>query len=467
MLLTSVLVLLVYTSLVLPRNMIAINEQQPCEEHSSLLSSMNIRNNVANKNEKSIYRKRKSIQSDSLSQQNQPTSNATAALLDKQSARFIKVIEANNRKIMELERQLMLSQGKQKDYGVSRGANQRVVIDRADDGIRPLRVTLAHHPRSDLLGSFTLPSLYTLAITRRYGWEMEILPYNGSQGQKWLNWAFSEGSKMEGKGYGTGLQDANFRKDYNPAELNEQVYEYLGFFPQQSFPVANRSEWTEVKPLPAPGSESLRNACRKNPIEEGNGYVRCRLITPHSADTGMLLKHIMKYGTLEDYFTPELCKLMHDRFMEANAKRLSFFSTNSTDYNVAIHVRRGEINKKDFPDRWIDQSVYAEIARHICKRHPNANVHVFSSGKNEESWSVLEQVNDTCACVSFHLDVFEFDAWAHFIAADAFVTSRSTFSYVPALFAGGDVYAPEWGHEPLKIWNSFTTEGKLKLRSMK
>jgi hypothetical protein len=61
------------------------------------------------------------------------------------------------------------------------------------------------------------------------------------------------------------------------------------------------------------------------------------------------------------------------------------------------------------------------------------------------------------------LDKYEFDAWAHFVVADALVTSRSTFSYVPALFAKGKVYAPQWGHAPLSHWYSFRNEdGKIE-----
>jgi hypothetical protein len=328
-------------------------------------------------------------------------------------------------------------------------------------------VTVAHHPRTDLLGSFTLPSMYLLAITYRYGWEMEILSYEGSFGQRWLKKAFAKGSKLaEVGGYGSGFQDANYRHDYNPAALNAQVYSNLGFFPEQPFPAANESEWTEVTPLPAPGSDSLHKACRKKPIVEQNGHVTCRLLVPRSGDTVLLLKHIQDHGSLEEYFNPDFAKILRDRFLHANAHRVTHFgaNTNSTEsYHVAIHVRRGEINKEAFPTRWIEQSVYAKIARHVCTTHPNAHIHVYSSGRNEEGWAILEKVKDTCASVEFHLDEYEFDVWAHFVAADILITSRSTFSYVPALIAKGRVIAPEWGHAPLKFWTSFNGEGELKL----
>jgi len=441
MLLSLVLVMLVYTSLILPNNLMA--SQQPCEQR--LLQSNNHNEELISESKNEATR---NGELQGPLSQDTVASDAEAALA-KLRAESESTIQSRDERIAELELQLSRVKSEQKVP----------IIDRADDGLRPLRVTVAHHPRSDMLGAFTLPSIFLLAITHRYGWEMEILPYDGSFGQRWLNKAFAKVSKREQ----SGIQDVNYRHDYNPTDLNAKAYANLGFFPEQLFPAANMSEWTEVKPLPAPGTPSLHDACRKKPIVEANGYVRCRLILPLGQDTGPLLRHIQEHGTLEDFLPPEFRKLMRDRFMEANAHRLKYFSTNSTDYNVAIHVRRGDVNKKAYPDRWTDQSVYAIIARHICKTHPSAKVHVFSSGKNKEGWATLKKVSDTCGNVSFHLDEYEYDAWAYFVAADALVTSRSTFSYVPALISGGEIYAPEWGHSPMKHWHSFQNEnGKLK-----
>lgn len=445
--------LLAYTSLVLPNNL--LNSQPPCEERLLAVSK-----NIGTKK--------------TLNKDNQGSNHAKADLnagaLAKLGEEFQRKLQSRDDRIQDLERQLgqvtrtlKLERQMAEKMKQSRTTDDfHPIIDRADDSLRPLRVTVAHHPRTDLLGSFTLPSMYLLAITYRYGWEMEILSYEGSFGQRWLEKAFAKGSKLGGGGYGSGFQDSNYRDDYNPAALNAQAYANLGFFHEQPFPAANESEWTEVRPLPAPGSDSLHKACRKNPIIKQNGHVTCRLVVPRSADTGLLLKHIQAHGTLEDYFNPDFCKILRDRFFQANAHRITHFGANTNSTNVAIHVRRGEINKEAFPDRWIEQSVYAKIARHVCTTHPNAHIHVYSSGRNEEGWATLEKVKDTCASVEFHLDEYEFDAWAHFVAADTLITSRSTFSYVPALIARGHVIAPEWGHAPLKFWSSFNEKGELK-----
>ena len=87
------------------------------------------------------------------------------------------------------------------------------------------------------------------------------------------------------------------------------------------------NEWTQVKPLPAPGTEALHTACRKRAIQDSNSsHVECRLIVPRNEDTGMLLKHILAHGTLEDYINPTLIKIMQEGFLKANSHRIQYFN---------------------------------------------------------------------------------------------------------------------------------------------
>ena len=437
MLLTVILTLLVSLSLVLQRRLISDQRQQLLCDRPVLATSVESLGDKVLDQQKHVDDRRSEMEVATIE-------NA----LSKLRIKMARDIRDKDDRIAALEQQLsQVAQGPKQSFD-----SQPLIIDRADDGIRPLRVTVAHYPRSDRLGSFVLSSIILLAVTHRWGWEMEVLPYDGSFGSKRLQMTFATLGKK-----------AEYRKDYNPVDLNAQAYSNLGFFPEQPFPVADIDEWTKVKPLPAPGSTALHKACRKNPLY-ANGYVRCRLILPLEDATGPLLKHMLANGKLEDFFTPEFRQRMRDRFIKANAHRLTYFTSNSTDYNVAIHVRRGDVNKKEYPDRWTDQNVYATISRHICKSHPTANIHVFSEGDNEEGWKALEQVSDTCGSVSFHLYENEFDVWAHFVAADAVVTSRSTFSYVPALISGGEIYAPEWGHAPLEHWHAFNNENGELIR---
>lgn len=85
------------------------------------------------------------------------------------------------------------------------------------------------------------------------------------------------------------------------------------------------------------------------------------------------------------------------------------------------------------------------------------HIHVFSSGPNRDgNWSAMQGVTDTCHSVAFHFDEFEFDSWTHFVAADALVISKSSFSLIPALFSVGEVYLPStYWVKRLSHWNLF------------
>jgi hypothetical protein len=102
-----------------------------------------------------------------------------------------------------------------------------VINDEAE--LRPLWVTVAHQPRSDLLGSFSLPTIYLKAIAFHYGWALKILPYKGSVGEQQLQNNFKLGGKIN-PGWGSGFQDASYRSEFDPVKLNYAVYEELGFF---------------------------------------------------------------------------------------------------------------------------------------------------------------------------------------------------------------------------------------------
>jgi hypothetical protein len=330
------------------------------------------------------------------------------------------------------------------------------------DDLRPLWVTVAHQPRPDQLGSFVLPTFFMLAIAARYGWSIEILPYKNSIGYNAMKTNFELRDKVD-KGWGSGLQDANFRPDFDPAKTNEMAYETLNFFPKENTEQLNSTEWTDVETFPPPGPE-LNRLCHRS-AQPGDGFVRCRLWLPNlqnkqgEASTVVFQNHIQENGGIDAFFTDSFRNACRRHFLEKNQQRLTHFKQKVSKerglYHVAMHIRRGDILD---PNRWIDQSSYATVGREICRDHPNVVIHVFSSGRNRDGgWTVLEkELGDACREVVFHLDGVEFDDWAHFVAADALVISKSSYSYVPALFASGDVYFPaSFWHLPLAHWKHF------------
>lgn len=321
----------------------------------------------------------------------------------------------------------------------------------------PLRVTVAHTPRNDLLGSFVCPTLYLYAVAHTYGWELAVLPFAGSKQEKILQNNFALGDKID-RGWGGGFQDASHRKGYNPVALNTDAIATMGFFP----PIFNASEnkkivWIEVEHLASPGRGAgieLEEVCRNRTTAD-----HCYIQLPDNPHT--IQRHMEQNGGPDSFFSPELRKTIRNLFLEKNRHRLQHYRDDekSSSYNIAIHVRRGDIVA---PTRWINQEVYATVARRICQQHRNAHVHVFSSGPNKDgNWNALESVakNGDCASVAFHLDELEFDTWAHMVVADALIISKSAFGEIPALLCSGQVYFPhDFWHVKLSNWIIFNSQ---------
>jgi hypothetical protein len=333
-----------------------------------------------------------------------------------------------------------------------------------------------------MLGSFVGPTLHLLAIAVRNGWALEIVPYAGSNAEKFNKRLFALGHNISqiSEGWGSGFIDASNRNDYDPAKINAMSYDNLGFFPEMPDPAPrNSTKWIDIdikSGIPKPGPE-LVEMCKDKSLPD-NGFLRCHLWFPPNfpgQEAGLLWSYMDQNGGYDVFFNPSFRLAIRERYWAKNAHRLKHYglsapgeaeiqnnSTAAPPFNVAIHVRRGDV-RDTLPGRWIDQSVYVTVARRICKAHPGvANIHVFSSGKNSDgNWSALEEVgsNDECRSIAFHLDEDEFDTWAHMVAADVFVMSKSAFSVIPAILSAGEIYFPHnYCGTSLSHWHRFREE---------
>lgn len=327
------------------------------------------------------------------------------------------------------------------------------------------RISIAHKPRYDLTGSFTLPTILLLAIAHRYNWKLEIAPFAGSTSANTLKGLIDLGPKLQDywPTESSGMGDASNRKDFDPIALNTEVYGSLGIFPSVSTSF-NESEWLQFEEIPSPG-QALEEICGNHTqsLSSTGCATTCRLFM--SDNPIHLQRHMLDNGGYDTFFTESLRDTMFQQYSKTNRHRLSTDYLQPKNYNVAIHVRRGEILS---PTRWTSQSTFATVARHVCseQRSRNTTVHIFSSGKNRDgNWTELENVADTCNNVIFHLDEYEFDTWAHFVFADELVLSKSTFSYVPALISAAKVHSPDdsW-HIPLPHWKIFRNSDGAAIR---
>jgi hypothetical protein len=255
------------------------------------------------------------------------------------------------------------------------------------------RVVVAHTPRFDLLGSFVRPTIFLLAIARFYGWELEILPFQGSSGESTLKHNLALGADID-EAWGTGYQDVSNRDDYDPVDMNIRAYDVLSFFPKVSSS-ATEHEWIQSRRIPEDGVE-LQQLCQRHSSTNDTCYVQI------PDDTNMIESFVDTHGRVDDFFPIEFRTSLREKFLSRNMARLKRLGYDMDAYNVVLHVRRGDINH---PSRWIDQSVYYKIAHDICQTHEEARVHVFSAGRNTDTnWTTLEGLSGTSTFHSFRTE---------------------------------------------------------------
>jgi hypothetical protein len=285
------------------------------------------------------------------------------------------------------------------------------------------KIVVAHIPRCDLLGSFVRPTVFLLAIARRYDWELAILPWEQSAGLATLRHHVALAGAIDRR-WGSGIQDVTDRSDYDPVALNGRVYDEMNFFPPVlSLHDAARHEWIQVEHLPEDGA-ALKTLCQegrnnrtltKIEEEDEDDDETCYIQIPD--DYHGIEQFVDDHGRLDDFFPLDFRHHLKEKFLSRHMHRLFVNSNNNetmtlydaTAYNVAVHVRRGDLTD---PLRWVDQSVYYDIVSAICREKSSlsrsserdvinsdqVHVHIFSSGRNlDSSWTTLEGLSGESA----------------------------------------------------------------------
>ena len=137
--------------------------------------------------------------------------------------------------------------------------------------------------------------------------------------------------------------------------------------------------------------------------------------------------------------------------------------------NVAVHVRRGDIvqkegdNNPNLTRRWLDNAYFETVLQQtIDKLDTDKEIHVylFSQGKESDFESFKHFDN-----LHFCLDMGAQDSFLHMVFSDVLITSKSSFSYKPALLNKEIKVCPEnfWhGYPNNKNWWMVDDNGNVK-----
>jgi hypothetical protein len=138
---------------------------------------------------------------------------------------------------------------------------------------------------------------------------------------------------------------------------------------------------------------------------------------------------------------------IQNKFYSAEARKNDQLRYSCENYNIAIHVRRGDIvvgqtsRNSNLLMRWQDGEYFKIVLRTVLnsiKTEKKIRVYLFSQGIREE-FSDFEEFDNLEYCLEFGAQ----ESFLHMVFADLLITSKSSFSYKPALLSKGIKICPQ------------------------
>ncbi|GAA4459038.1 hypothetical protein GCM10023189_32170 [Nibrella saemangeumensis] len=215
--------------------------------------------------------------------------------------------------------------------------------------------------------------------------------------------------------------------------------------------------------------------------QQGYRRVRIPLFDENRFSQIELIKKIISsYSDQKVVFIAEQDQFYHNqygvifdlqkKFYNSEARKQDKLIYSKDNFNIAIHIRRGDIaiGQENLNDnltmRWLDNKYYHNVLLNALKIIPKdklVSVYLFSQGKEDEFSSFKEFGN-----VHLCLNMNDQQSFLHMIYADLLITSRSSFSYKPALLNRSIKICPItfWhGYPNTKDWVLAEEDGSFSL----
>ena len=173
--------------------------------------------------------------------------------------------------------------------------------------------------------------------------------------------------------------------------------------------------------------------------------------------------YIDQYGVMEK---------IRNKFFNSSARKTDQLIYSKGQFNIAIHVRRGDIvnsnkNNPNLTMRWQDNSYFENVLSNVLssiKISKPIAIYIFSQGDVDE-FSNFNKFGNVVFC----LDMNAKESFLHMVYADLLITSKSSFSYKPALLNKGIKVCPKdfWHSYPVTSdWILAEEDGSLPTLSL-
>ena len=165
-------------------------------------------------------------------------------------------------------------------------------------------------------------------------------------------------------------------------------------------------------------------------------------------------------------------ELKNKFFNSSNRKTDNLFYNNSFT-NIAIHIRRGDIlldnnvTNKNLSMRFSDNNYFINVLKNVIdklKADKPIAIYLFSQGNINDFKDFLQFKN-----LNYCINKNPIDSFLHMVFADILITSKSSFSYKPALLNNGIKVCPKefWhGYPNTDDWIMADESGELLIENL-
>ncbi|MCL7764555.1 hypothetical protein MPF19_14120 [Polaribacter sp. Z014] len=212
-------------------------------------------------------------------------------------------------------------------------------------------------------------------------------------------------------------------------------------------------------------------------IKQGYKKVRLPLFDENNVKEVTLIKTIISaYSNKKVIFVCEQDQFYQDQFGVMYGIQQKFYSApqrkvekliySDQNYNIAIHVRRGDIladpNNPNLKMRFMANDYFETVLKQVIaksKTEKLIHIYFFSQGRPED-YPEFHSIQNLHWC----LDMDPQASFLHMVFADVLITSKSSFSYKPALLNKNIKVVPNnfWhGYPQTQDWVLVDDDGQL------
>ena len=197
-------------------------------------------------------------------------------------------------------------------------------------------------------------------------------------------------------------------------------------------------------------------------IENFNNYMNNFINIEHKFTTvdelsnyDKSIVHKLKEGSFvhgsfhpEYFYNDRVLNLFREMYFSKDKPLLSYDDKYN---NIALHIRRGDVNINKYPSRFTSNEQYIDLLRKI--NLDNSIIHIFSEGEEKDFQDIIDNFPENK--VVMHINENIQKTFHHLVMADVLVLSKSSFSYCAGLVNKNMIIAnfiTNWWHKPISSW---------------